>query len=75
LRRRTVFAEAEINITAREGQLKAIDQLAARSGLTRSAYMVQSALNRFGLSGQKMRRRPVSILKRSAQSKRRKSAK
>lgn len=64
-----------INITAREGQLKAIDQLAAKLGLTRSAYMVQSALNRFGLSGQKSRGRASSTSKRSAQSKRRKSAK
>jgi predicted RNase H-like HicB family nuclease len=64
-----------INITAREGQLKAIDQLAGKSGLTRSAYMVQSALNRFELSGRKKRGRAASTSKRSAQSKRRKSAK
>ena len=34
-----------INITARENQLEQIDQLAASAGMTRSAYMVQSALN------------------------------
>jgi len=64
-----------INITAREGQLKAIDALAARLGLTRSAYMVQSSLDRFGLSEPKKRRRVAATSKRSAQSKRRKSAK
>ena len=37
-----------INITARESQLEAIDRLANKAGLTRSAYMVQSSLNRFG---------------------------
>jgi predicted RNase H-like HicB family nuclease/uncharacterized protein (DUF1778 family) len=35
-----------INITAREKQLEQIDRLANRAGLTRSAYMVQSALDR-----------------------------
>jgi predicted RNase H-like HicB family nuclease/uncharacterized protein (DUF1778 family) len=35
-----------INITAREKQVEEIDRLANRAGLTRSAYMVQSALNR-----------------------------
>jgi predicted RNase H-like HicB family nuclease len=34
-----------INITAREKQVKQIDSLAHRAGMTRSAYMVQSALN------------------------------
>ena len=37
-----------INITARASQLEAIDQLADKAGMTRSAYMVQAALNRFG---------------------------
>ncbi len=37
-----------INITAREKQVAEIDRLATEAGLTRSAYMVQSALlNRF----------------------------
>src|SRR5271168_2729108 len=31
-----------INITARQSQLEAIDRLANKAGLTRSAYMVQS---------------------------------
>ena len=39
-----------INITARQSQLEAIDRLANKAGLTRSAYMVQSSLNRFGTS-------------------------
>ena len=34
-----------INITARENQVEEIDQLAAAAGMTRSAYMVQSALS------------------------------
>jgi len=33
-----------INITARAKQLQLIDQLADKAGMTRSAYMVQSAL-------------------------------
>ena len=36
-----------INITAREKQLEEIDKLANKAGLTRSAYMVQSALHRY----------------------------
>ncbi len=33
-----------VNITARESQLEAIDRLARKRGMTRSAYMVQSAM-------------------------------
>lgn len=33
-----------INITARESQIEAIDRLAKERGMTRSAYMVQSAV-------------------------------
>lgn len=33
-----------INITARESQIKRIDQLARRAGISRSAYMVQSSV-------------------------------
>lgn len=33
-----------INITARESQLHKIDELAARAGMTRSAFLIQSAL-------------------------------
>jgi predicted RNase H-like HicB family nuclease len=35
-----------INITAREKQIEDIDRLARSAGMTRSAYMVQSALSR-----------------------------
>ena len=35
-----------VNITAREGQIDAIDRRAGEAGMTRSAYMVQSALGR-----------------------------
>ena len=35
-----------INITAPENQLRQIDQLAQEAGMTRSAYMVESALRR-----------------------------
>jgi predicted RNase H-like HicB family nuclease len=38
-----------INITARERQVEQIDRLADKAGMTRSAYMVQSALNRFSV--------------------------
>lgn len=33
-----------VNITARESQIEAIDKLARERGMTRSAYMVQSAI-------------------------------
>jgi predicted RNase H-like HicB family nuclease/uncharacterized protein (DUF1778 family) len=62
-----------INITARESQVEAIDQLAVKAGLTRSAYMVQSSLNRFGSNISKTRERTVS--RRSTQAKGRKVAK
>ena len=39
-----------INITARDKQLEVIDRLADEAGMTRSAYMVRSALG--GLAGQ-----------------------
>jgi predicted RNase H-like HicB family nuclease len=35
-----------VNITAQEGQINAIDRRAGEVGMTRSAYMVQSALGR-----------------------------
>ena len=38
-----------INITARERQVQQIDRLADKAGMTRSAYMVQSALSRFSV--------------------------
>jgi uncharacterized protein (DUF1778 family) len=33
-----------INITARASQVELIDRMAGKAGMTRSAYMVQSAL-------------------------------
>lgn len=49
-----------INITARKSQLEAIDQLASKAGLTRSAYMVQSSLKRPGSSKANTRKRTAS---------------
>lgn len=46
-----------INITARESQLEAIDDLAGKAGMTRSAYMVQSSLDRSRSNKAKIRRR------------------
>ena len=40
-----------INITARAKQVEEIDHLADKAGMTRSAYMVQSSLNRFAREG------------------------
>lgn len=40
-----------INITAREKQIKQIDRMARKLGLTRSAYMVQAALKRIPVNG------------------------
>jgi predicted RNase H-like HicB family nuclease len=51
-----------INITARQSQLEAIDRLAGKAGMTRSAYMVQSALNRFASISAKARQRRASRL-------------
>jgi predicted RNase H-like HicB family nuclease len=44
-----------VNVTARENQIELIDRLARRAGMTRSAYMVQSAT-----SGAVHRPRPAS---------------
>ena len=49
-----------INITARESQLEAIDRLASKAGMTRSAYMVQSSLNRAGSNKANTRKRTAS---------------
>src|ERR1700722_12707976 len=49
-----------INITARKSQLDAIDRLAGKAGMTRSAYMVQSALNRSASKSAEARRRRAS---------------
>jgi hypothetical protein len=37
-------ALVRVNITARESQIEKIDQLAKAAGLTRSAYIVQTAI-------------------------------
>ena len=47
-----------VNITARESQIEAIDKLARKAGMTRSAYMVQAALGR-GLHKKASGRREV----------------
>ncbi len=62
-----------INITARQSQIEAIDELAGKAGLTRSAYMVQSSLNRFRSNMSKKRERRIS--RRSAPAKNVKVAK
>jgi len=50
-----------INITAREKQIAEIDHLARSAGMTRSAYMVQSALSRFSRKRNTVpHRRPAS---------------
>lgn len=57
-----------INITARASQLEAIDRLAGMAGMTRSAYMVQSSLNRLTTKEAKTRRRTASSRSRRAKS-------
>ncbi len=60
-----------VNITAREKQVEMIDRLARRAGMTRSAYMVQSAT-----SGVAFKKRDESARRRiNAHAKRVKSAK
>jgi predicted RNase H-like HicB family nuclease len=44
-----------VNITARESQIEAIDRLARKAGMSRSAYMVQSAVR--GVEGARVGRR------------------
>jgi predicted RNase H-like HicB family nuclease len=48
-----------VNVTARENQIELIDRLARQAGMTRSAYMVQSAT-----SGAALRKRDGSIRRR-----------
>ncbi len=43
-----------VNITARESQIEAIDRLARERGMTRSAYMVQSAIRVLPEGGRKV---------------------
>jgi hypothetical protein len=60
-----------VNVTARENQIEMIDRLARRAGMTRSAYMVQSAT-----SGVAFKKRDGSGRRRiNAHAKRVKSAK
>jgi len=60
-----------INVTARENQLELIDRLARQAGMTRSAYMVQSAT-----SGVALGNRDRSTIRRiNARTKRVKSTK
>ncbi len=60
-----------VNVTARENQIEMIDRLARRAGMTRSAYMVQSAT-----SGVPFKKRDVSARRRiNALAKRVRSAK
>jgi predicted RNase H-like HicB family nuclease len=65
-----------INITARQSQVEAIDQLAGRAGLTRSAYMVQSSLSQLASNIAKRERTaarpssPAKVRKRKHSSKR-----
>lgn len=61
-----------INITTQENQLKMIDKLAGRAGLTRSAYMVQSAISQFK---SRMPKKRVSVSRRSTPFKGRKVVK
>jgi len=62
-----------INITARQSQIEAIDQLADKAGLTRSAYMVRSSLNRAGANASKGDL--MELRRRSSRSKGRKAVK
>jgi predicted RNase H-like HicB family nuclease len=48
-----------VNITARASQIRKIDALADRAGLTRSAFLVQSALGNAGRRG-KSHKRPAT---------------
>jgi hypothetical protein len=50
-----------VNITARESQIEAIDKLARKAGMTRSAYMVQSAVSDYGQRSMDNVRRLLSI--------------
>jgi len=42
-----------VNITARASQLEAIDRLAKLAGMTRSAFLVQTAIATGGMAGQR----------------------
>ena len=56
-----------VNVTARENQIEQIDRLARQAGMTRSAYMVQSATS--GVARKKRdgsRRRSISVFSKQA---------
>jgi predicted RNase H-like HicB family nuclease/uncharacterized protein (DUF1778 family) len=59
-----------INITARKSQLEAIDRLATKAGMTRSAYMVQCSLNN---ASNTTRKRQRTVARRAAANKPRKA--
>jgi predicted RNase H-like HicB family nuclease len=59
-----------INITARESQIEEIDRRARKAGMTRSAYIVQSSLNR---STPNTTTRPRTSSRRSRRAKRTKA--
>jgi predicted RNase H-like HicB family nuclease len=44
-----------VNITARASQLEAIDRLAKMAGMTRSAFLVQTAMREGGVVGRRVR--------------------
>ena len=56
---RAVDNSVRVNITARASQIRKIDDLADRAGLTRSAFLVQSALGNAGRRG-KSQKRPTA---------------
>lgn len=55
---------ARINITAKEKQIEAIDRMARKFGLTRSAYIVQSSISRFPSIGNVAARTKARVKKR-----------
>jgi predicted RNase H-like HicB family nuclease len=60
-----------VNVTARENQIELIDRLARQAGMTRSAYMVQSATS--GVTHKKRdgsRRQLISVLSKQAKPRR-----
>ncbi len=56
----TTEKTVRINITARQSQIEAIDELARKAGLTRSAFMVRSSLNRSRSNTSKKREHAIS---------------
>jgi predicted RNase H-like HicB family nuclease/uncharacterized protein (DUF1778 family) len=50
-----------VNVTARENQIEMIDRLARRAGMTRSAFMVQSATSGVALHKDLSERRRINV--------------